>query len=176
MATLEEIHRVWALLCASYPGWARDLPRGTLDHTLRVYERLLRDVSGEVLEEAALQHVAASRFFPTVAELREGALSAGGEALPSAIEAWGEVKRELSRCGRYGKPRFQNAIAARIVALLGWVSLCDSGNEAADRARFLESYEELSRRARDEARRLPEARRLRERPGARRAALGEKAC
>jgi hypothetical protein len=172
MATTNEVHRVWAVLLSAYPSWEKESSEEKLARTLTVYERLLRDIPGEALEAAALQLIAESKFFPTVAELRAKALSLLGPTFPSPMEAWGEVKRAISRHGRYQVPEFDNPITAKVVQGMGWLSLCDSENEAADRARFMQAYDTLCRREQEDALLLPEVRKLAE--SKRVALIGEK--
>lgn len=160
VATREEIQRVLAMLVASFPMWAKDVDDPVLEQTLRVYERILTDLPAIALEAAVLQHIADSRFFPTAGELRQKTMSLLGPRRPSAMEAWGEVKRAFARYGRYQGPIFENQIAARVVESMGWLSLCDSGNEAADRARFIQAYETFCRREQEDALLLPEVREL----------------
>lgn len=160
MATTNEIHRVWMVLISAYPSWEKELSEDKLADTLTIYERLLQDIPGEALEAAALQLIAECKFFPTVAELRAKALSLLGPRSPSPMEAWGEVKMAFSRYGRYQAPKFENPITAKVVQSMGWLSLCDSENEASDRARFIQAYEVLCQRERKDALLLPEVRRL----------------
>lgn len=63
--------KVMAQLGAMYPGY--ELKTGAAD----LYAKLLADVPDVVLEAAAQQHMAESRFFPTAAELRQQALKIG---------------------------------------------------------------------------------------------------
>lgn len=160
MATTEEVRRIWVALCSAYPCFGKGNSPEQLAQTLKVYERLLGDVPGEALEAAVLQYIAEEKFFPTVAELRTKAVSLFGPRFPSAMEAWGEVRQALSRYGRYQAPKFENPITAKVVQSMGWLSLCDSENEASDRARFIQAYEVLCQREREDALLLPGVRSL----------------
>ena len=70
MATQAEIESVWRMLRASYPHFAGSKSAEELSDTFLVYEELLRDLPGDVLRAATVQHVSACKWFPTVAELR----------------------------------------------------------------------------------------------------------
>lgn len=167
MATKGEVLRVWAMLCAAYPTFARDSAPDALQQTLHVYQQILADVPADVLEATALQHIASSKFFPTVAELRTIAVTLAAPQFPTPMEAWGEVVRARGRWCRYDSngnppsPEYSHAIIARIVRDMGgMIYLQDSENETADRARFLEAYQTLVRREQEDAMLLPVVRDL----------------
>ena len=73
-------------------------------------------------------------------EARHGRKRHGGDA-------WGDVLREIGRTGRYRSPQFVDDVTARAVARLGWRELCDSDNAVADRARFVQLYDQLATEA-----------------------------
>jgi hypothetical protein len=152
------IQRVLQLLIEAYPN------ANLADKTIPLYARLLADFPEQLLEAACLQHIATSRFFPTVAELREVALSlyqqAEGSTHPEPMEAWGLVQREIGRTGRYRNPQFADPVVARAVERFGWIRLCDQPIETIGVAcaQFRELYESLLRREQQQARLLPEVR------------------
>ena len=124
-----------------------------------LYERLLADLPDEALRTAALRHIATSKWFPTVAELRTAAAEIvnPSSAEQTAIEAWGDVVDTFSSGECYAgenlikAPVFNNPLTARsVTALGGWVHLCHSDNEPADRARFIQVFEQLQARERSE--------------------------
>jgi len=71
--------------------------------TIRVYLLTLQDIPFEVLEQAALQLITTSSFFPTVAELRDVSfrILLGTRSIPSANQAWEEVQHELYHITAY---------------------------------------------------------------------------
>lgn len=72
-----------------------------------------------------------------VDEARNGRRRHGGDA-------WGDVLREIGATGRYREPRFADPVTAAVVGRLGWRELCDSENAVADRARFVQLYDQLA--------------------------------
>jgi hypothetical protein len=99
-------------------------------------------------------------FAPTIGEIR-GAVSDLRRAsanVPSAYDAWQEVCREILNTGSYGTPGFSSPLIERVVKNLGWRNLCMSENQVADRARFVQAYEQLLERATTENMMLPEVR------------------
>jgi hypothetical protein len=123
---------------------------------VEVYVQLLADIPGEVLEQAALEHISRSTFFPAIAELRTAAFDIleAINPIPTDYEAWAEVQAEIRRVGHVGLPQFSHALIAKSVDLLGWRYLCLSENPVADRAHFVQAYQALRESTRRDTRRL----------------------
>jgi hypothetical protein len=123
---------------------------------VEVYVQLLADIPGEVLKQAALDHISRSNFFPAVAELRTAAFDILEAILPipTDYEAWAEVQAEIRRVGYVGQPQFSHALITKAIDLLGWRCLCLSENPVADRAHFVPAYQALRESIRRDARRL----------------------
>jgi hypothetical protein len=136
-----------------------------------VWHELLGDLDFDLLKAAVHAHCAGSKWFPSVAELRQAAydLVAAGADGVTAGEAWGEVRRAIALGGH----RFQSGeagwssplVEAAFNALGGWsyfrTALAD--DEMADRAHFTRAFEALQRRQRDLDRMHPAVRRFRQR-------------
>jgi hypothetical protein len=61
------------------------------------------------------------------------------------------------------EPQFANPVTAQVVRCLGgWRSIMASDLQAAERARFIDAYDELVKRERETGLMLPEVRQLRE--------------
>ena len=152
---------IWNLLTLQYPDYGRGLCLKDLTAALQLYARLLVDIDPDLLRAAVLQHIATSKWFPKVSELREAALALVTHAELSPEEAWGEVRQTIQRVGSYGifdratmayrLPTFSHPLIDRAVEIMGWRNLCASDNEVADRAHFFKIYSQLvGRRNRDE--------------------------
>jgi hypothetical protein len=147
-----EFLQVWSILNLSYPNFCRDTNAANLQATLQLYYQLLRDVPIEQLRQAVLRHVSSCKWFPTVAELRTAATALQQIPMQSAVEAWGEVMACMAKSAYYcfedhvREPHFANPITERLVQSLGWRTLCLSENGIADRARFLDAYDQLAAR------------------------------
>lgn len=146
-----EITLLVGVLAASYPNTE------VSDETYKVYGRMLDDIPIQVLRQSVEQCIAESKFFPTVAELREKAfvLMSDVSLMPTASEAWEMVRKEMGRRGFYRLPEFDNPLVAKAVDCLGWRELCTSENGVADRAHFMKTYEVLLERAIRDAKLLP---------------------
>lgn len=156
MANEREVFQVLTVMAAAYPGFQLQ------DKTVEVYAEMLADLPGDLLKIAAQQALAESRFFPTIAELRAVAtrLTATADGRPTAHEAWGEVKRAISRHGAWGRPEWSHPLVGRAVECLDWQSLCYSqtDDEPSWRAQFIQAYNVLEGREQESARLLPAVR------------------
>ena len=145
MAMPSFVARCLAVMTAAYPNAA--IRRETLD----VYVYDLSDIPDEVLDQACAYCRANLKFFPTIAEIREAAarLQSGANQLPPAAEAWGE----FIRLGQYFSgddpcpfESMSSDVLRRTIKAMGWRYLCGSTNGVADRARFIELYNQYAER------------------------------
>jgi hypothetical protein len=145
MNTLE-VKKLVAVLIAAFPAGK------ITDETVGVYERMLGDLDYPAANAAVERLLATSKWLPTVAEIREAALTLNTGEIRAGGEAWGEVITAIGRHGRNRLPgkdfQFGDPIVAECVAALKWRELCDSDNQVADRARFVELYDQLAARHR----------------------------
>jgi len=135
--TPADASKLVAVLVAAFPN-AR-----VTSGTSAVYERFLADLDYRDVDEAVAVLVATCKFLPTVAEIRDAVAKSRSGALtaPSAEEAWGMVLREVGRRGRYRLPEFTHPAIEAAVSAMGWVNICDSENQVADRAHFFRTYD-----------------------------------
>lgn len=140
-----EVTELVAILVAAFPR----PPIG--EKTIEVYERMLADLDRELAHRAVARLIATAKFLPTIAEIRAAAteLTLGPRRLGG--EAWGDVGAAIREFGRYQAPEFDDPLTAECVRQLGWLTLCDSTNDVADRARFVELYDGLALRQRADA-------------------------
>ena len=143
MADQQTIAKVLVILTAAYPRQA------TTKETAMVYADLLADIPDGLLLVAAKHHAASSKWFPSIAELREaaGQIRARASGLPSPAEAMAEVMAQVAAVGYYGSPHFSSPLVRRALdALGGWRAFCASVEGMADRAHFLRIYGDLLQR------------------------------
>lgn len=150
MASQIEVLRVLKILGDIYPTFHLN------SSAVEIYVQLLADIPGPVLEQAALEHISHSTFFPAIAELRNAAFDIleSVNPIPSDYEAWAEVQAEIRRIGHCSQPVFTNPQVKQVVEQLGWRYLCLSDNPVADRAHFVQAYQALAERQRKDGRRL----------------------
>lgn len=149
-----------AKLVATLSAAWRDAPIS--EATSEVYEAMLADLDFGIAQEAVHRLINTSKWLPTVAEIRATAANVQRGPVRSGGEAWGDVLAEIRRTGYIGAPRFNDPLVARCVDLMTWRGLCLGENEAADRARFIDLYDNLAARQREDevaGRALPEPKR-----------------
>lgn len=131
---------VVATLRASYPH--RDLP----EESVQAYATMLEDLEVSAATQAVVRLVASCKYLPTIAEIRE-AVAEASFACPTASEAWAEVSAAFAAVGRYRSPQWSHALIGKVVdGIGGWVALCNSDNQVADRSQFMKAYSEERRR------------------------------
>lgn len=151
-----EILKLIGVMAAGYPNTQ------VSPETFKVYLSLLKDIPLDLLTASVQQCMAESEFLPTVAKIREKALTLSSPVAPEPLEAWGIVQKEIGRVGAYRSPIFADPIIAKAVDCIGWQTLCMSENQVADRAHFAKVYEGLLRQAENDRRMLPAARQIQE--------------
>lgn len=140
-----EVKRLVSMLVAT---WPRPEVR---PETVGVYCAALADLDAKAAHAAVMDLVRTSRFFPTVAEIRERVVR-DRVPLPSPEEAWGIVRRAIGRVGAYAVPEFDCDEVAAAVDAIGWSELCLGENPVANRARWIDAYRSVCERRRtDEA-------------------------
>lgn len=155
---LTDVEAVWNLLTTNYMYVQRERTGTELAALLDIWKQLLADIPPEILKAAALQHIATSKWFPSIAELRALAREIIYPSRLCGVEAWGLVKREIHRVGIYGKPKFDDEFIAVAVKTLGWDSLCMGDHEPSNRARFIACYDALVQREEKQMALLPQVR------------------
>lgn len=149
MATPKEITEILLTTSAAYPNFK--LP----PESFKVYTMMLEHLPVDVLKSSVLAAMKESSFFPSVHEIMKHSDSLLHPDLPAAGEAWGEAVTMMRFRGHSWDPHFDNPVTQRCVEALGWCYLCMSTNQVADRARFIELYDELARRHMTEERTHP---------------------
>lgn len=153
MSTREEIQKSLLALTVAYPNY--NFP----EMSAELYIDQLSDLDTDVLKVAVMRHIATSKWFPAIAELRDAAalVQMGGQGLMPAGEAWGLFRKRAVMCGYFAKPDLSDyPVIDKTVQAMGLRYLMESDNVVADRARFSELYETYAARALTDAK-LPPA-------------------
>jgi len=108
------------------------------------YRRYLLDLPAAATRAAVERMLATAKFVPKIAEIRDAVRALELGPVRTGAEAWGDVQRGFQRWGATSVPAFSDPVVARVVRALGWRDLCLSENTVADRARFIESYEQIA--------------------------------
>ncbi len=145
--------------------------------TTKIYEDLLMDLDFEIARVAVEGLLKTTNFFPTVAEIRAACAERALGPVRLGGEAWAQALEAVRRTGAYDPmPTFgDDPLIAEALKLWGtWKDFCRSPeDDAPGRARFIDLYDQLAKRARSAAvegksvGQLLAARALRELPGGR---------
>lgn len=121
------------------------------------YTAGLRDLSTELLALVVDRAIKTLERLPTPAALRKLALELERGPAKAGATAWGEVLKAIQRFGPYRTPRFDDPLVAQAVEAIGWQTLnqSDYREAVADRARFIELYDQLAASARATAQAAP---------------------
>ena len=123
----KEIINLLGIATANFPN----MQERDMKPTAILWEKSLSDIPYDIAEKALIKVLATSKFFPTIAEIREAAADITQPRTMDAIEAWGLVIKAIRRYGSY---RESEAIAslpedvAQMVKRFGWRELCLNEN------------------------------------------------
>jgi hypothetical protein len=165
---------------------ARLVPKGSGKEETReyiqVWYQMLRDLSPELVQAAALEYMTSPAAFPpTPGQIRHRAMTLirRTNRVPSPEEAWEEVSKapvdgivrrsEETETGWhiYNEPyQWSHPIVGKVARNLGWPRSFWTDNQAADRARFINAYERQLDYSTEEMSSLPEVQNFIERNGA----------
>lgn len=137
-----EAKKVVAMVMMAFPNSRAN------EQTAEIYASMLVDLEFEPTKKAVRNLLATARFMPAIAEIRSAVVEICAGPRKIGGEAWGDVNECVRKFGRYQAPEFTDPLVAECVKLMGWLALCDSTNDAADRARFIELYDGLAARGR----------------------------
>lgn len=165
MADIQDVAQIIGVISAAYPNF------NPSELTAEIYYQTLNDIPADELKTATLHCITESgrKFAPSVGEIRGAVAELRGYSgnVPSSFQAWEEVLEQFRVTGYYREPQFSHLLIEKAVRALGWKELCQSENQVADRARFIQCYEQLTDRATREEMLLPEVRGFIEANGAR---------
>lgn len=155
----EQVKRLLAAAIANFPN----MQERDMKPTLILWEKMLADIPYEVAEKALMKVLATSKFFPTVADIREAATTITAPQLPTAAEAWGEVIKAVRRYGTYQENEAMESLplpVAQVVRWIGWREICLSEEPEVVRAQFMRMYDTQVKRERENAQMPADVRQL----------------
>ena len=109
----------------------------------------LKDIPYQLAEIALNKWVATNKWSPSIAEIRESALSVSKGDTPLWSDGWEQVLRAIRMYGFYNETQAlesMDEITADTVRRLGFKELCQSENTMADRANFRLVFEQIAER------------------------------
>lgn len=144
----KEIINLLAIATANFPN----MQERDMKPTAVLWEKSLSDIDYGTAEKALLKVLSTSRFFPTIAELREAIADITNPRSIDAMEAWGLIGQAIRKYGFY---RQAEAVAslpsdvADMVKRFTWRELCLSENIDTIRAQFRMAWETQSKRKKE---------------------------
>lgn len=141
--TRDEALEILGLALAAYPTQASRIGDKPIAAMRAMWPELLADLEFNHVKAALLAHCRSAKFLPSPAELRE-LVTNGPSSGRSGIDAWGDVRRAISRYGVHRVPQFADPLVKRAVDAVGWTTICNSESEGVERAHFAKAYERFT--------------------------------
>lgn len=119
------------------------------DAIKEVWFEQLKDIPYDVCQSAIKKWVLTQKWSPSVSEIRELCIELTGGLTPDSGQAWDEVLKAIRK---YGYLREAEALASmspltrETTMQMGYYELCASENQVADRAHFMQMYDQVARR------------------------------
>ena len=116
---------------------------------MELWFRQLQDIPYMVAEAALNKWVATQKWSPSIAEIREMAVTVTAGEKPLWSDGWEEVVRAIKNYGSYGQKEAMESmseITRMAVRRMGYIDLCRSENPVADRANFRMIFEQIAER------------------------------
>ena len=156
MATNQTIALLMAEISTLYPAL---FP--VTRETAAIWRSYLEDIPDDLLMNALRHYIATAKdnYPPSVPALRRAAgdLQARAAGLPTSAEAWGAIMDSFRRTSFHQPELLENPIVKQAIRCMGGLSVIGmSENLPAERARFLQFYDELRDRALSDAAELPQ--------------------
>ena len=150
--------RVQAVCDELWPHSERAVDDDRLTVRVKLWQEILAGITPAEAEAAIVSLAAEGKeFAPVVGVIRKRALAlrqqvTGSGGVPSGADAWAEVLQLIQRRGHIRPPEAEHCSHPAIfkaVETFGWMNLCLSENQMADRAHFIRFYEEIASGHRD---------------------------
>lgn len=144
----KEIINLLAIATANFPN----MQEKDMKPTAILWEKSLSDIDYQTAESALLKVLSTSRFFPTIADIREATAQITQPRVLDAIEAWGMIVEAIRKYGYYRQKEAMESLpveVAEMVKRFTWNELCLSENVETLRAQFRMAWETQSKRKKE---------------------------
>lgn len=149
----KEIINLLGIATANFPSTQEK----DMKPTAVLWEKALSDVPYEIAEKAIIKVLSTSRFFPTLADIREAIADLTQPRTLDAMEAWGLIGEAIRKYGWYRQKEAMEFLpedVREMVKQFTWWDLCMNEQPDILRAQFRKAWEIRSKR-KDELRALP---------------------
>lgn len=141
-----EALKLVAVLSKSFPNAKFDEDNAT------AYISAILDLDAGAAGRAIERLRATKTFLPSIAEIREATLSLKVGPQRTGLEAYQIALSAVRQHGYISPPQFRDWRLDRAIAMCGgWVEFCSAPADASERARFVELYDTLATRERQDA-------------------------
>lgn len=140
-----EIINLLGIATANFPN----MQQREMKPTAILWEKSLGDIPYHVAEKALIKVLSTSKFFPTIAEIREAAAQITQPRTMDAMEAWGLIVDAIRKFGYYREGdaiRWLPEDVGAMVKRFTWRDLCLSESPETLRAQFRMAWETQSKR------------------------------
>lgn len=154
----KEIINLLGIATANFPN----LQQKEMKPTAILWEKALSDISYDIAEKALIKVLSTSKFFPTVADIRDATAQITQPRTLDAMEAWGLIVDAIRKYGYYRQGDAMRSLpddVAEMVKRFTWHDLCLSENPETLRAQFRMAWETQSKR-KNEMKAIPQEIRL----------------
>lgn len=118
-------------------------------HAMELWYRQLQDIPYIVAEAALQKWVATQKWSPSIAEIREMAMTVTAGEKPLWSDGWEQVQTAIRKYGSYNIPAAMESfddVTRQTVKRLGFRELCMSENPMQDRANFRDIFNMIAER------------------------------
>lgn len=148
MVDEKTIKETLTLLKVTYPNALKDLDKQTALVMIQVWTRDFKDTNKEQFLKAINNIRNKSKYFPSIAEIKEEIAKMQVVEVPEAEDEWQEV---LKMVRKYGSYRQEDALAelkpytAKIVSYIGYQRICmaESDEQIWNKKEFIAEYNSL---------------------------------
>jgi hypothetical protein len=148
--TRQEIVQLLSIATANFPSTQKQ----DMKATLILWEKALADIPYAVAENAVIKVLSTSKYFPTIAEIRESATQLTQPRKMDAMEAWEQIVLAIRKHGLYDQEKAMQSLSPDVRAMakrFTWRELCLNENPDTLRAQFRMAWETESKRHRETA-------------------------
>lgn len=137
---------VFAMALKTYYPRENILPN---DKAMELWFLQLQDIPFKIAEAGLNKWVSINKWSPSIADIREMVTGIVNGDVPDWSEAWEEVQKSIAKYGSYRADEAvenMSDLTRQATKRIGFVNLCMSENQSADRANFRMIYEQLAER------------------------------
>ena len=157
--TEKETLNIIASIVASYPSYEK-LNDAAISGMVKVWQRMFKDDDAKLVGLAVAQHIATSKWPPSVSEIRENLVFMQRPDIIPPDEAWGLVREVMGLNGVFSVAPSETLppLIRQVISKIGWHNLLEMRRgrnggykEGEDKRTFMEFYKPAYERERNNA-------------------------